>query len=74
MESFPFRELLGALLYICTQTSRDIVRAIHMLGKVQFIPCRWHWKMFKHLPHYLAGTTDFGGVLKQSEGQAMMKA
>lgn len=74
MESVPFRESLGALLYLCTRTGPEIATAVSTLSKFQSDPGVSHWKMLKHLVRYLIGTTNFGTLLQSTETAVTFRA
>ena len=69
MDNKLFRNVLGALLYLCTRTRPDIATAVSMLSKFQSNPSPQHWKMLKHVVRYLIGTENYGILLpKTGEG------
>lgn len=68
MESVPFREILGSLLFLSTRTRPDISTAVSMLGKFASAPAPEHWKAMKQVIRYLQGTSDFGIHLWKGKG------
>lgn len=56
LKGFPYRRLVGLLMYIAIGTRPDISLAV---GKLcQFLPCYnfEHWEAAKHVLRYLAGS------------------
>lgn len=59
MNTVPYREARGSLLYFTTRNRPDIAIAVSMLGKFQSEPGLKHWRMVQHVVSYLKGTTEF---------------
>lgn len=73
--SFPYREAIGALLYLATRTRPDIAVAVSTLAKYvqspQPVP---HWEGVKRILRYLRGTASHGleySLDKQSAGLSL---
>lgn len=69
MKNKPYREVLGALIYLSTRTRPDISTAVSMLGRFQADPGPVHWKHLQHLVRYLIGTSSHGLLLKSQKGR-----
>jgi len=56
---YPYREVVGSLLYISCATSWDIAYAVAYLSKFMKEWDETHWHAAKHLLHYLKGTRGY---------------
>ncbi|GAA5828225.1 hypothetical protein JCM5353_003899 [Sporobolomyces roseus] len=56
----PYRELLGALLYLSTCTRPDLTFSLSFLGRFAACPAKRHWTALVHVCRYLEGTRDLG--------------
>lgn len=58
VKNYPYRELVGGLMYLAIGTRPDITHAISVLS--QFNDCfeEMHWKAAKRVLRYLAGTVN----------------
>ncbi|KAL0270911.1 UNVERIFIED_CONTAM: hypothetical protein PYX00_008181 [Menopon gallinae] len=65
-ENLPFRELIGALMWISVATRPDIAYAVSSLS--QFNNCfgRTHWTAAKRILRYLKGTMNVGITYEKS--------
>jgi Reverse transcriptase (RNA-dependent DNA polymerase) len=61
--SFPYREAVGSLLYLATQTRPDISHTVGVLGRAMAAPKVSDVTAVKRLMRYLAGTLDYGLVI-----------
>ena len=59
MRNFPYREVLGSLLFLATRTRPDLATAVSMLGKYQEAPMVEHWKSMKSVVRYLNASPKF---------------
>ena len=59
MKQVPYRQLVGALMYLAVATRPDIAYAVGVLGRFSSNPSPSHWKAAKHLCRYLQGTKDY---------------
>ena len=57
---FPYREAVGALLYLALSTRPDITYAVAQVAKFCEVPDATHWEAIKHIFAYLIATTDLG--------------
>ncbi|THG95562.1 hypothetical protein EW145_g7936 [Phellinidium pouzarii] len=58
MKTVPYRQLVGALMYLAVATRPDISYAVGVLARFSSNPGPGHWKAAKHLCRYLQGTKD----------------
>ena len=58
MQSLPYRELIGTLLWIANETRPDISYAVGTLAKYTNNPAELHWKALLRVLGYLAKTLD----------------
>ena len=58
-EEYPFKELVGSLLYLVTCTRPDIAHAVSIASRTSK-PTTVHWQLLKRILRYLKGTTDIG--------------
>ena len=59
MQSLPYRELIGTLLWIANGTRPDISYAVGTLAKYTNNPAELHWKALLRVLGYLANTLDY---------------
>lgn len=66
-KKLPYRELVGALMYLAIATRPDIAHAVSVLS--QFNNCyeQRHWIAAKRVLRYLKGTVDFGLTFGSSD-------
>jgi hypothetical protein len=62
MKRFPYREIIGKLMYLMLGTRPDIAYALGLLCRFSSNPGLKHWGALKHLLRYLIGTKDYGLV------------
>jgi len=65
-ESIPFRQLIGALLFIARLTWPDIAFAVSKLSQFISAHNNTHWEAAKKLLQYLKGTVDLGFLYKRT--------
>ena len=58
--NIPYKELLGALLWLSQGTRPDITYAVSQCAKFAQKPKMAHWWALKRILRYLKGTMDFG--------------
>ena len=61
----PYRELLGALLWVSQGTRPDITYAVSQCAKFASKPKNAHWWALKKILRYLKGTIDYGILYKR---------
>jgi hypothetical protein len=57
-EGFPYREVIGSLMYIMTCTRPDIAYVTGLLSRYQLNPCEAHIEAAKRVLKYLMSTKD----------------
>ena len=60
MKDIPYRQLVGALLYLANCTRPDIAQAVSSCARFGSNPGRVHWQALKHVLRYLKGTKEYG--------------
>lgn len=58
METVPYKELIGSLLYIANCTRPDIAHSVYQLCRFTSNPGRNHWMAAKRVLRYLRGTKN----------------
>lgn len=61
---FPYRELIGSLMYLSVATRPDIANATAKLAQFAENPDDTHWKAAKRILRYLKGTISYSLVYK----------
>ena len=56
---FPFRQLIGALMYVAVGTRLDISYVVNMLSQFIIRHDHTHWTAAKRVLRYLKGTIDY---------------
>jgi len=69
MQHIPYREALGALMFVHQGTRPDIASALTSLGRFSANPGRAHWTALKRVFRYLKGTKNYK-LLYSSKGNA----
>lgn len=65
-EKFPFRSLVGSLMYLAIATRPDIAHAVSVLSQFNQEHDEQHWKAAKRVLRYLNGTKEDGLVFKKT--------
>ncbi|XP_076246274.1 uncharacterized protein LOC143186480 [Calliopsis andreniformis] len=60
LTKIPYRELVGALIYLSNTTRSDIAFAANMLSQFNENSSNYYWKAAKHVLRYLKYTIDYG--------------
>lgn len=68
---YPYKELVGSLMYLMLGSRPDICFAISYLSQFQNCYGKEHWKYLKQVLNYLKGTLDFGIVFTQSNKEEL---
>lgn len=63
MQTFPYRSLVGSLMYLAMGTRPDLVFAVQQLSQFLTNPGKAHWDAAQRVIGYLAGTKSLGLVL-----------
>ena len=64
--NFPYREAIGSLVYLATQTRPDIAHAVSVLSRYSNNPSQAHINAVKRIFRYLSGTRNRGITLGNS--------
>jgi hypothetical protein len=57
---YPYREVVGSLMYLAVCTRPDISQAVGALARYMSCPLKQHWDAAKGVLRYVKGTTDVG--------------
>jgi hypothetical protein len=60
METIPFAQAVGSLMYAMTSTRPDICHAVRLVSRYQSNPRNEHWQVVKRIFKYLQGTKNMG--------------
>ncbi len=63
MQTYPYRSLVGSLMYLAMGTRPDVVFAVQQLSQFLTNPEKAHWDAAQRVIGYLAGTKSLGLVL-----------
>ncbi|RVE40811.1 hypothetical protein evm_014540 [Chilo suppressalis] len=70
----PFKELIGSLLYISTNSRPDITYAVSYLSRYLDRPTQDAWKAGKRILRYLKGTLEKGLLYTKTEDSSKLQA
>jgi len=65
-ERRPYRELVGALMYLAVATRPDIAHAVSVLSQFNDCNAAPHWRAAKRVLRYLKCTINYGIVFRKS--------
>ena len=65
MRDIPYRELVGALLYIARCTRPSVALSVNTLSRFNNNPGKAHWTAAKRVLRYLKGTREAGVIYKK---------
>jgi hypothetical protein len=72
METVPYRNAVGSLLFVAMGTRPDIANAVREVGRFVSNP-RWpHWLAVQRIFRYLQGTKDLGLHYRRHEEQLQL--
>jgi hypothetical protein len=66
-ESIPYRQVVGALLYLSTCTRPDISFAVAQAAKFASKPTKQHWDQVTKICGYIKNTSNYGLWFKSSD-------
>lgn len=69
--NFPYRELLGSLMYLMLGSRPDLSFSINKLSRFQETPTDEHWSYLKGILRYIKGTSDYELVYSQSNDDVL---
>jgi hypothetical protein len=58
--TYPYREVVGSLMYLSVCTRPDISQAVGALARFMSAPQKQHWEAAKGLLRYVNGTVGYG--------------
>ena len=59
-ENWPFRELVGSLMWLSISTRPDIANAVRAVARYYTAPRAIHWKAALDILEYINGTSEYG--------------
>ena len=65
MEAYPYRQVVGKLMYIAVCTRPDICKAVSELSRFNANPGLKHWESAMRVLRYLSGTSGVGLIYKR---------
>lgn len=65
--NLPFRELVGALMYIAQGTRQDVGHTASALSQFNSSYDKQHWQAAKRALRYLQGTSDYELVYRNDD-------
>ena len=69
MEQYPYRQVVGKLMYLAICTRPDICQAVSELSRFNSNPGMKHWEGAMRVLRYLKGTADVGLLYKKGESK-----
>ncbi|GMI75409.1 cysteine-rich RLK (RECEPTOR-like protein kinase) 8 [Hibiscus trionum] len=72
-DSYMYRSLVGALLYVC-HTRPDIAFSVHHVAQFMHRPCEEHLVAVKQILRYLVGTLDYGLTFTSCDSGSLLGA
>lgn len=66
-KNWPYRELIGALMYLVVGTRPDLANTVSKLAQFSNEPNQQHWAAAQWVLRYLAGTKDLGLVYTKTD-------
>ena len=60
IEHWPFRELVGSLMWLSISTRPDIAKAVRAVARYCTAPRAIHWKATLGILEYINGTSEYG--------------
>lgn len=64
---YPYRQLVGSLMYLAVLTRPDIAYSVNYLSQFNNSYDETHWKHLKRILKYLKGTKNYGLVFSKDE-------
>ena len=66
VDATVYRHFVGSLMYL-VNTRPDICYAVNQLSQAMVKPTKLFWKVGKHVPRYLRGTSKYGLWYRQTD-------
>jgi hypothetical protein len=60
IKTFPYRQAIGALIYLANYTRLDLSFPIHYLARFQTQPKSIHWTLVQRILYYISKTSGYG--------------
>ena len=60
VENWPFRELVGSLMWLSIPTGPDIPNSVRAVARYCTAPRAIHWKAARGILEYINGTNEYG--------------
>ncbi len=73
LREYPYRQILGKLMYLSHMSRPDISNAVRELGQHMHDPCKRHWDGIKHLLKYLNTYPNLGLLIEQEHRTPSLK-
>jgi len=70
----PYKEIIGSLIYVMSQTRPDITFSTGLLSRYMDSYTSEHWKAAKRILRYLGSTKDLGLFYTKGEGKVKLTA
>ncbi len=67
-----YREIIGSLMYLGTQTRWDIAYTLGILSRFLDCPSKQHFVAAKHVLRYIKGTTNFAITYSQDSAMKLL--
>lgn len=68
---FPYKNVLGNLMWLAINTRPDIAFSVNFLARFQANPTEEHWIMLKRIMRYLNGTRNTGLIFDQKSANIL---
>ena len=65
---WPFREVVGSLMWLANQTRPDIANAVRAVARYCHVPTSVHWKAVLHIVRYLKSTSQLDITFQRGSG------
>ena len=69
---WPFRELVGSLMWLSNQTRPDISNAVRSVARYAHAPKLKHWKAARGILEYLNASSSYGVTFQRGSGLEMV--
>ena len=60
MTNIPYREVLGAIMWLQVATRPNLSYAVQVLSRFMHNPVKSHWNALKHVMSYIKGMLNYG--------------
>ena len=73
MTKYPYRSILGKLLYLMLGSRPDIAFAVSSLSRFANNPGKPHWKLMKYVVGYISKTREYGLLYRRKKGPLLLE-